>query len=279
MKRKLAKNFLIKGLFFLFFLSYPLLSQANCNWVISSYPLYKIFKEIYLEKNLCLIQPPKGEFHFSEPSPKEWELIKKSDLVILVGTEPWAKRVEKLLSSNKILTLTEKVEKIRNPHLWFDLSRIETIIKRSLELPQIKTDLQFKEYQKRSEAFLRRLKQIEKGYQNLSTCSYKNFYNLGHKVFTNLLKDTLIKEVALIEGHHHGEISSKKLLNFLTSAKKEGIKKIILTEREFIKYKNLFEKEGISVMEVWSGDRDIPGGFLDLLEKNLTIFKEVLNCL
>jgi len=262
-------------LFFIFFLPYALKAET---WVVSSYPLYKIFKEIFPQKELHLLQPPKGEFHFFEPTSRDWEKIKRAEVVAIVGTEPFAKRIYQLAPEERIFSLKEKSERVFDPHLWWDLERLEGRLKAFLNRDLLKRDSNYAIYKERGEAFLKELSLIRQNLRKLSECKQKEIYILGHAVFYYLFKDTGIKENPLISGHHHGEVSPQKLVNFLKTAKAKGIKGILLTDREFLKYKALFEKEGLMVKEVWSGDREVEGSFIELLKKNLQVFKEVLNC-
>lgn len=246
--------------------------------VISSYPLYKICQEIFVDERLYLIGPPKGEFHFVEPILKDWETMKKASFVILVGTEPWAKKVYKVIPREKIFALASPEEKLRDPHLWFDFSRIEKLIKQLLSQPQIRENPNYKNIVERAEIFLNKLSNLQREFKNLNFCKEKEVYTIGHEVFYYLLNEAGIKEIALIKGHHHGEISIKRLKEMLLKAKRRGINQILLTEPEFIKYKEIFLQEGFKVFEAWSGDYDLPGNYIELLAKNLEIFKSVLSC-
>lgn len=247
-------------------------------WVVSSYPLFKICKEIFAEETLYLIQPPKGEFHFSEPTPKEWQKIRSAELVIIVGTEPWAKRAYKTQKKENIITLLREGEKPVDPHIWFDFERLEKFVRTLLSNPQVQKRPHYSKYQKRAEEFLTRLLSLKQGYLELGKCPKKEIYNLGHRVFYYLFKDSSVKEIPLIKGHHHGEPGIRLVKEVITRAKERKATKIIVTERVFLKHREFFEKEGIELIEVWSGDWDAPGSFLELLEKNLIIFKNILNC-
>ncbi|MFN3406211.1 MAG: metal ABC transporter substrate-binding protein [Caldimicrobium sp.] len=247
-------------------------------WVVSSHPLSKIWAELFSEEKLYVITPPKGEFHFTEPTVKDWEAIKRADFVIIVGSEPWAKRVYKLVPKEKIFSLAKQEEKMIDPHLWFDLNRVEMLLKSFLSHPKVQEKPYYEKAKLRVEQFLSKLRELQKGYSALSTCREKQFYSIGHQVFYYLFKDTGIKEVSLIRGHHHGEISPKRLKEILVEAKRNQVKKMLLAEREFVKYKDFFIKEGFQVYEVWTGDYDMPGTFIELMLKNLETFKIILNC-
>lgn len=269
------------ALFFILFLvtlfKLPIWSVAG-EWAISSYPLFKICKEIFAEESLYLIQPPKGEFHFAEPSPREWDRIRRAELVVIVGTERWAKRVYNIQKKENVISLLREGEKPLDPHLWFDFERVERFLRALLAHPQVQRKPSYERYQKRVEEFLTRLNSIRQSYLELGKCPRKEIYNLGHKVFYYLLKDTQVKEIPLIRGHHHGEPSMKSVREVIARAKEKRVTKIVVTESAFLRHREFFEKEGIQLIEAWSGDRDVPGSFLELLEKNLNVFKKILDC-
>lgn len=269
-----GRIFSLLALFFLLFVQ-ELWAQ---NWVISSYPLYKICQELFPEEKLYSLNPSKGEFHFSEPTLKDWKVMKEADLVILAGSEAWAKKVYSLIPREKIIVLASPNESLPDPHLWFDFNRIERFVKNLMAHPTIKAKPYYKKAKERAELFLKRLALLQGEYASLDQCKEREFYNLGHQVFYYLFKDTGIKEIALIKGHHHSEITTKRLKEVIAEAKKRGIKKLLLSEQEFSKYKKFFVKEGFQVFEAWSGDYYLPGNYLELMEMNLKIFKSLLNC-
>ena len=61
--------------------------------VVSGYALEKVIKEACPFLRFQSLLPPQGELHSFEPSLSRWRAIKEADLVILVGTEPWAEKV------------------------------------------------------------------------------------------------------------------------------------------------------------------------------------------
>lgn len=272
---KMRQIFFIICLWILFLFPKVALGQ-RC--VVSSYPLFKILQELWPEEKCYLLQTPRGEFHFAEPTPRDLELIKKAELVFIVGTEPWAKRIYNLISKDRIMALSKPSEKISNPHHWFEFNRIYSTLKEFTNHPTLKKSQDYSKVLERQKIFEKNLKTLEEQYQALGKCPKKEFYLLGHRVFSPLFKDTGIKEIPLIKGHHHGEITPKNLQELLLKAKKGGAKVILIGERELIKYKPFFEKEGLEVREVWTGDYDKPGSFIDLMRENLALFKHVLSC-
>ena len=270
-----AKIFIL--ILFITFLFFPLKLRGE-TWVVSSYPLYKIFSEIFPEKKLYLIQPPKGEFHFYEPLPRDWEMIKRAELVAILGTEPFAKRVYQLVTKERLFSLADRGENLPDPHLWFDLKRLKLKLKNLMEREQLKGDPNYPKWQERMQKFLKDLTGLEKEYTSLSRCKEKELYVVGHKVFYYLLKDQGISEKSLVTGHHHGEVTPKKLKDFLSEAKRKNIKGVLLTEWEYSRYIPLFEKEGLKVFKALTGDQNFEGDFLYLLKYNLDLIRQLLGC-
>lgn len=246
--------------------------------VVSGYPLFKILQEIWPEENCYLLQPQRGEFHYSEPTPKDLELIRRAELVFIVGTEPWAKKIYRLTSKDRVLALSQPEERVLNPHLWFDLTRIEASLKDFIYHASVKKSPHFEKIKRRLNLFEEDLKLLKEQYGALKNCPGKEFYVLGHSVFDYLFKDTGIKEIPLIKGHHHGEVTPKNIKELLLRAKKGGARVVLLGDRELTRYKTLLEKEGLEVREVWTGDYNKEGSFIKLMQENLSVFKYTLRC-
>ncbi|MCD6490027.1 MAG: zinc ABC transporter substrate-binding protein [Thermodesulfobacterium sp.] len=247
--------------------------------VVSNSPLEKIIKEIGIEHKIYRLQSEKEDFHFYEPTLSQWKKIQKVDLVILVGTESWAKRVYSLRKNKETLSLADGENKFSDPHLWFDLKRVEKLAKRIINFLIKKENSKKELYQKKLEKFLENLKEIQKEYQELNSCKYKEIYILGHPVFGYLLKGAGIREVTLIKGHHkEGEPSIRILIEIYEKAKaKNGI--VFLTDPEFEKYRNFFEEKGIRVIKLWSGGTYfMAGSYTELLKYNLKNIKKALKC-
>ncbi len=264
---------LILSLFFLF--TQNALGQ-RC--VVSGYPLFKILQELWPEENCYLLQPQRGEFHFAEPTPKDLEVIKRAELVFIVGTEPWAKKMYRLTSKDKIIGLSKPEERIPNPHLWFDFTRIESALIDFVHHASVKKSPHYEKIKRRLNLFEEDLNLLKEQYRALKNCPVKEYYILGHRVFDYLFKDAGIKEIPLIKGHHHGEVTPRNIQELLLKAKRGGARVVLLGDRELIRYKALLEKEGLEVREVWTGDYNKEGSFIKLMQENLSVFKYTLRC-
>ncbi len=246
--------------------------------VVSGYALYKVLADIFPVEDLYLLQPPRGEFHFFEPSLSQWKLLQTAKMVVVVGTEPWINRLYTLRKDKPIFSLCKKGERLKDPHLWFDLKRISRLLERLIACIKKDNGFKIKEVLKRYEKFKERLKKLEEE-RKFDNCRYKKIFLLGHPVFYYLFKGTDIKEIALVKGHYHeGEPSLRTLLSMIEEVKKRDKKVVFLTDPEFIRYKELFKRQGIEVEELWSGDTMEKGDFFELLEKDLKKIRESLEC-
>lgn len=266
-------------IFFVFF-SFLVEGLYALEIVVSNSPLEKIIKEIGIEHKIYRLQSEKEDFHFYEPTLFQWKKIQEADLVILVGTEAWAKRVYSLRKNKETLSLAEGEDKFSDPHLWFDLKRVEKLVKRFINYLIKKENSKKEVYQKKVEKFLETLKEIQKEYQELKSCKYKEIYILGHPVFGYLLKSAGIREVTLLKGYHkEGEPSIRILTEIYEKVKAKEDSMVFLTDPEFEKYRNFFEEKGIRVIKLWSGGTYfMAGSYTELLKYNLKNIKKALKC-
>lgn len=251
--------------FYLLFSFGPLYAQNSI--VVSGYPLLSLANFLFPKAKIYSILPPKGDFHHHELKPKDLQAIKQADLVIIVGTEPWAKRVFSL-KSEKILSLARPEEKPKDPHLWFSLERVERLVK---ELSQF-TD------KKETEKFLAELQDLKWEKAKLASCKNKTFFHLGHRVFYYLIEGTGIEEVPLVPAHHHGEVSPGTLMKFLKALEAKGIKRVLVSSSEFTNYENYFKGKGYEVIRAYSGDEPISISYQDFIKHNIVAIKKALYC-
>jgi zinc transport system substrate-binding protein len=260
----------------IFFLVKPLYAQRI---VVSNQAMEKIVKEVAWDHKIYKLQNEKEDFHFYEPTISQWQKIKTAGLVIIVGTETWAKRVYALRKGKKTLSLLKENEKISDPHLWFDLERVKRLAKDLGDYLSKKEPSKKEVYQKRVKKFIESLEKVQEEYKSLRSCKYKEIFILGHPVFGYLLKYSGIKEITLLRGYHkEGEPSIKTLADLYKRAL-ESNKVVFLTDPEFERYKKFFEEKGIKVVKLWSGGTyHMPGSYVELLEYNLKNIKKALIC-
>jgi len=248
--------------------------------IVSNSALEKIVREIVIEHKIYQLQSEKEDFHFYEPTLYQWQKIETADLVIIVGTETWAKRVYDLRKNKVVLSLAKGKMRFSDPHFWFDLERVKILIKDLADYLSKKDPSRSKLYQKRVKDFLKSLEKIQKDYKDLKRCKYKEIYILGHPVFSYLLKDSGIKQITLLKSYHkEGEPSIKVLTEIFKKLKTHENKIVFLIDPEFERYKNFFEKKGIKVIKLWSGGTYyMPGSYIELLKYNLENIKKALRC-
>lgn len=263
-------------IFWIFFFNHLALAEEIA---VSGYALEKIVKDIFPDQKVILLQSSKIDFHSFEPTPSQWNYLKKVELLVIVGTEPWAKKALALRKNKTTLTLSQNKSYFSDPHLWFNWELVEDLVKNLILYFKNKEPHKASFYEKRANFFLSQLKKLKFNYLSLKNCPIKEIFILGHPVFFYLLKDTGIKEIALFKGHmHEGEISLKNLAQMTNQLKKNKVKVIYLTDPEFERFKDFFNSQGIKVINVLSGDLPWEGNFITLLEKNLENFKIGLQC-
>jgi zinc transport system substrate-binding protein len=240
---------------------------AQNSIVASGYPLFSLATSLFPKAKIYSILPPKGDFHHHELKPKDLQAIKQADLVIIVGTEPWAKRVFSL-KSEKILSLARLEEKPKDPHLWFSLDRVERLVKELSRFAE----------KKEAEKFLAEVHDLKKERAKLASCKNKTFFHLGHRVFYYLVEGTGVEEVPLVRGHHHGEVSPGTLMKFLKALEAKGIKRVLVSSSEFTKYENYFKTKGYEIIRAYSGDESINLSYQDFIKHNIVAIRKALYC-
>ncbi len=246
--------------------------------VVSSYPLTKAIHEACPSLQFYSLVPPSGEFHTWNLGVKDWVLIKKADLVFIVGTEPWAKRVYALKKKGKLLALTQK-EKLPDPHVWFDLERVKRRVKEFFEILSKYDKSSFLKCERHLVGFLKRLSELEKLRKSFKGCKRRKIFVLGHPVFYYLLNGTGIKEIDLYSSFVHAyEPSLKNIYFFIKQAKRENQDYLFITEPEFLKFKDFFQNQGFKVIYLWSGGVFKEGNFTELVRDNLLNIKKSLVC-
>jgi len=265
------------SIFIFLFLEKPLYALEI---VVSNSPLEKIVREIASDCKIYQLQSEKEDFHSYEPTLSQWQKIKTADLVIIVGTERWAKRVYELRKGKEILSLSKREERFLDPHLWFDLERVKALIKELGDYLGKKEPYKKGFYQKNVQKFLKSLEEVKKDYSELKNCKFKEIYILGHPVFGYLLKGSKIEQMTLLKSpHKEGEPSIKALTEMYKKLKTKGVEIVFLVDPEFEKYRGFFEEKGIKVIKLWSGGTYyMPGSYIELLRYNLLNIKKALKC-
>ncbi len=247
--------------------------------VVSGYALEKVVKEACPLLKFESLLPPQGEFHSFEPSFSQWKAIKEADLVILVGTEPWAGKVFSLKEKKQVLSLLKWGERVKDPHLWFDLSRIAELVKDLKNYLKKNAPETYAACNTNFERFLENLTFLKARFKALRSCQKREVFILGHPVFSYILGEGGIRQVCLVKGYfHQAEPGIKSITELLKKIKDSGEDTIFLTDPDFAKFEEFFRAKGIRVKYLWSGDTYHPGSFTELLEKNLSEIEEVLKC-
>lgn len=169
--------------------------ETNTSLVVVSsiYPLYEFAREAGgSHVTSTLITPSGVEPHEYEPTPQDILTISKSNLFLYMSSflEPWASRITvnlplkkpSILEASSVTTLDKN-----DPHIWLDpviAIDIVTAIKNSL----IDLDSAHKkEYEANANAYIEKLKILDREYQSLSKCPMKDIVTT-HNAFHYLAK-------------------------------------------------------------------------------------------
>jgi len=245
--------------------------------VVSNSPLKKLVKEVFPQVKVVQILPSGADFHSYEPSFSQWLKVKKADLVVIVGTEPWAKRVFAMRRSKPVLALS-KEDRVKDPHLWFDLTRVRHLVLALKTFLEKKFPSKKREIENRCKRFLAKLSQVKREYESLAKCKGKVIFVAGHPVFDYLLKLARKKEVTLVKGYEEEEEPSvRDFLTFLKGAKKQGNGIVFLADPRFERYLSRFKACGLKTFKLWTGAGYVmKGSYIYLLEYNLKTMKKAL---
>jgi len=280
-KNTMKRRVLEKVTFLMFFVLFLLPVNSWCFEVVASNsPLKKLVKEVFPGVKVVQILPPARDFHTYEPTFYQWLAIKSADLAVIVGTEPWAKRVWNLRKGKPTFSLLKKGEVVKDPHLWFDLTRVKKLVLELKDYAIKAFPRNSKQISKRVTKLLKELDLLQKSFNRLSACKYKRFFLLGHPVFDYLLKDSGVKEVTLIKGYQEQEQPGlKSFTKMLQEIKQSGEGIVFITDPQFRDYEDFFKSRGIKVIILWSGGGfPMKGSYIKLLEYNLRQIKKALRC-
>ena len=257
------------------FLVLKVLPAQGITITATNFPLYDLAKRLAPQEKIYLLIPPGVDFHHFEPRFKDFKILYESDLILAVGTEPWLKQAD---LRKKALFLTQKAQ-VKNPHLWLDLERVETLVKKLSEsLSELKPS-EKKAFAKRTRKVLEELGNIRRELKTLADCSKtKKVVIFGHAALEYFLRGAGLEEIALAGPHPEGEVPPRKLEEILNLIRKENISTVFLLDPPFQKYLSLFQKEApLRVLTLNPGiplfpeDRNLD--FFALLHKNLKNLK------
>ncbi len=227
-------RYFILGLIFLGIATFKAFAHQKPLLVASIYPLAEIAREVGAEAiDVHLLLPPGADPHTWEPTPRDLILLRKADLLFVVGggLEPW---LEDLLKGVKrpplILSALENASE-KDPHVWLDFPKDASLCLRLAKiLGQIepsKAEYFEKKGKEAADKFLKLHRSFKTGLKN---CRHRVVPLAGHDAFRAWAKNYDLKFITLAGLSPEAEPSPKALKKLISIIKKEGLSAVFYDE-------------------------------------------------
>ncbi len=278
--------------------------QTNKIRVITTlFPLYDFSKNIGRDKvEVTLILPPGAESHSFEPTPEHIMKINDSHLLIYTGTfmERWINNIIKENKGKPLLVDASKNTRLIkadhshnhdqlniDPHIWLDFDNVKFIIENIAE-GLISLNPENRDFfLKNKIELLAKIEELDSRYKKtLSNCKYKTVLFGGHNTFSYLARKYDINFIPLYKGiQPEEEPSPKRMIEMIEKIRKMKLKVIFYEEIENPKIAKVIASETDARLLKISSAHNITRdeleknvSFLDIMNRNLEIFKEGLVC-
>lgn len=276
--------------------------------VTTIFPIYDFTRYITKDKmDVFLILPPGTEAHAFEPTAKDIAQIEQSDALIYSSSylEAWADKISKSLlgKKTKFIDLSKNIKLKENsfleenhqehnhtknvdPHYWLDFDNDKIMVEDILNVICSIDSVNKEFYISNANELKAKIEKLDEKYRNaFKACKKKIFVTGGHATFGYLVDRYNIKYIALAGFSPESEPGTKEVMHLIRQIKKNGLKYIFLEELVSTKMAETISQEtGVEILMVYSGhnilktdlERNIT--FLDLMARNLEIFKKGMQC-
>lgn len=263
--------------------------------IASFYPLYEFAKQVGKEKiNVSLLVPPGIEPHDWEPTIKDIELMKRSNLIIIngVGFEKWIDDVKSISNNFKIIdtsngilenqnenilhqTPENKHETSKDPHIWLNPIMAKTQV-RNIEKAIIELDPENKSYySKNADNYITKLDSLDYKIRNeLSEC--KKDFIVFHSAFSYFASEYGLHQHTIVNYNPNSEPTPQTLQQLINLAKELHIKVIFAEELVDPRTSEVIANElggrvlTLSPIEIFEKNSN----YVDKMEENLQNLKE-----
>lgn len=273
----------------------PLKTKNNLLVSTSFYPLSYFVKRVGGERvEVKTITPNGVEPHDYEPTAYDISLIKKSDIVFVVGSqlEPWANRtrMDKSNHTEYVVFMNQpdiiaQLKNTQDPHIWLD----PTIAQHMIRI--IEAELEMKDpsnasyYRTNADAIMEELTALNEKYQSqLSRCNKREFIT-SHAAFHYLAQEYDLTQIAVAGISPDEEPSLQQLAQLEDIAKRKSIKyvffetlvspKLATTLADDIGAQSLILNplEGLTSEQMQKNDN-----YFTIMEENLNNLRLALEC-
>lgn len=261
--------------------------------VTTVYPLAEFVQQVGGDRVYVVNVTPAGaEPHDYEPSPRDVARVADADLLVYVGggLDTWAADMSAAITANgrvalgldKLLVETKSG---LDPHVWLDPVLAQEIVK-TIQTSLVQLDPEHAdEYKQRSEAYIKRLNDLDADYfVALKTCDLNDII-VSHDAFGYLARryDFVIHPITGLSPD--SEPSVKDLTNLAREAKKLGVKTVFfetlvspelaqtLAKEVGAETAVLNPLEGLSETELAAGD-----DYVSVMMQNLQALRTAMLC-
>jgi zinc transport system substrate-binding protein len=258
--------------------------------LVTFYPIYKFTKAVGGEKvDVSIIIPSGVEPHDWEPTVKDIERLKKSNMVIIngAGLESW---ISKLVSENPDIIVVDSSKNIQllqknqgknmtDPHIWLDPVLVKIQIQNIAD-GLIKIDPENKDYfQQNADRYKAKLDLLDNQIRtDLSSCNKKDFLAF-HDAFSYFSKEYGLNQNTIVGGlNPESEPTAKALEDITQKAQNLGINIVFTEEAVNPQISKVIADEihgkvlVLSPLEVTNINDD----YIEKMQNNLSNLKEAL---
>jgi zinc transport system substrate-binding protein len=278
--------------------SAPVQHPEKLQVTTSFYPLYYFASQVAkAHAQVKNITPAGAEPHDYEPTPRDIDMIEKSDLLILNGgVEAWADKIRDNLKGSNVRIiiageglitkeLEEEGKKVRDPHIWLDPQLAKEEVHRITDGYVQIDPKNTTHYQKNEKELVQKLDELDSHYkQSLATCRLKDIIT-SHAAFGYLAARYGLNQVTVTGISPDEEPSAQKLAEVANFAKKNNVKYIFFETLVSPKLAQTIAREvgaKTLVLDPIEGlsDNDIKQGknYFSVMENNLKNLQTALEC-
>lgn len=266
--------------------------------VASIFPLYEMVREAggdYIQAHLLL--PPGADPHSWEPTPQDLLLLRRADLVFVVGhgLEPWLEDLFQAIGREKLLQATAGApllyldldsERSVDPHVWLDFKWDAQLALRLGKALSSVDPSRRETYQKNAQHLKERFLLLDQKFKDtLKNCQTRTMIIAGHAAFGYWARAYGLEIISLAGLSPEAEPTPSALRRAVRLIKEKGLKAVFYEELSSRRFAELLAREtGVKIYYLSPGatltkDEMEKGlSFFSLMERNLRYLAEGLSC-
>lgn len=267
---------------------------------VTSYPLYDFTKNVVdpNEFEVWLMLPPGLNAHSYEPTPSDLVKLSSADVFIYTNDhfEFWANKIQKsannpnllvIKASNQVVLVKPVDETLGplDPHTWLSPKTALLHIKEISEKLQLKYPQNAPIIRQKTQNYLRTLEELDSRYTNTTrTCVHREMF-VSHAAFGYLAKDYNLTQIPIVKNFDpQGDVSLSDLRHVIEAAKEKNATHIFFEDFISPKLSESIAREIngttaiFSPMEAYSLNQISNDSYVAVMDRNLLVLSEALNC-